>query len=615
MISRELRHKAVSIRDFVVAQNFQRIRYQPSEARKRTSACSLSLPEGDWVVWWYSRLQRNGMDHTVPLALVIFRRLDGDRLTSDFVTRRIALSRLCFYQPGYILVDNEVAERIELETKWIDVNFKWDGDHWKFREIPTLGLTLPNSPYLLPISCIVDWAMVFKTGEGKNLILNCIEFLVRGFSRRSEIPRILATYDWHEVEDRLFAKNTPNEEKIPYGKKVTGSDKWIVYPDSDMVKDDDLLLAHIANDKTYAAHAAREVFSQLNNAEFRSGKAQPILVKPWFIGETKLKCRGFEVDNNFYCTELIGIQEPSGIAIEARRDHLSRTPTPEERLEQERLILLRSDPMTLALTDLNQPRSLHPREEVEDSSFEVIKNRVVNRVKVPKLSGRRRTLRDHGPEVEDYSTGDPAGQRNDTTAKVVLATREFGINSQGVLHEIWKSFQRLKSSQQIQNLWWFEPPDKKHSGSDFKCIEFRIDLTDKARSSWLTLKNGGTRGLQLILVRVNNIFYLVVEIERNSWITKNGDYTEDSFSGLICEVADSKEAAMIVAGLDEHLPGHKGVFKKLKIEFPNQAEIFEHRPTGNPDGWFDATAVLALAKMGVKISRPTGSDPLEPELD
>lgn len=598
-------------------QKVQRVRYQPSDSRKRTYECSLSLPKGDWVVWWYSRLRRNGLDHSVPLVLVIFRRLEGDLLTDDFETRRIALSRLCFYQPGYILVDNVVSERLSTDAEWFDVNFRLAGTGWELTKLPKLGLSTSNSPFLLPQDCEDEWVLVFDIGRQKKLVLNCIEFLVRGYSRRSEIPRILATYAWNEAHSRLFAQETPDHELIPKGKSITGNDKWIVYPHRDMAEEDDLLLAHIANDKTYAANAAKHVFSQLNSDQFRNGEALPITVRPWFNSGTQLKCRGFWCTDktSFYCTELIGLKEPTGVPIEARRDQSTRTPTPEERLEQDRLIALRGDPMTVALTDLNQPRSLHPREEVEDGNFEVIKTRVVNRIKVPKLTGRQRILPKDGPEIEDFSTGDPEGQRNDSTGKAVLATREFGVNSQGTLHEIWKSFERLKATNRIQNLWWFIPPSEKYVTTDFQCVAFGQDLTDATRTKWLKLKSGGERGLLLILVLVNSKFYMITEIQRDSWIDKNGSYKEDSYSGLICEVADSKEATIIFNELNNFLPARRGVFKGFKSSLPNKNEIFEHRPTGNPDGWFDATAVLALRKMDVKVSRPQSSEAEEPTPD
>lgn len=593
----------------------RRVPYAPSASRKRAFEGSLALPEGDWVVWWYSTMRRNAMDNTVPLIKVIFRHIQGEQLLDEFVTRRIALSRLCFYQPGYILVDNVLSERLATDSEWFDVDFR--RSEWKQPKLTELGLTSPDSTYLLPEKCSQEQAFIINIGNGRKLILNCVEFLVRGYSRRSEIPRILATYSWNEAEARLFAKRTPDDELVPYKKTFAGNEKWIVYPHPDMVEDDYVLLAHIANDKMYAGNAAKTIYSQIPQERYKKGEEIPIIVIPWFNSQTKLKCRGFwSADKmTYYCTELVGFQLPAGITVDARREHSTRTPTPEDRIEKERLIALPDDPLTIALTDVSQPWSQFPAEEIEDDSFEVIGNRVVEVTRIPKLTGQQKTLHKDGPQVEDYSTGDAAAQRNSTTGKAVLATREFGVNSSGILYEMWNSFQRLKEAKQIHNLWWFIPPSETNTNSDFQCVALADSFESPEATNWLRLKSGGQRGLLLMLIKVQNKRCMIVEIQRNEWINKNGMFKEDSFSGLVCEVSGTSEAAHIVKELNQWLPSRKGVFKGFKSSLSNKIEIFEHRPTGDPKGWCDATAVLALSKLGIKVQRPKFPEANESEQD
>ncbi|MBD2837117.1 hypothetical protein ID144_08720 [Pseudomonas sp. JM0905a] len=552
------------------------------------------------------------MDHTVPLVNVVFRKLNEDVLTDEFVTRRIALSRLCFYQPGYILVNNLVAAKVAAETHWFDVNFRITGTHWSFQTAEQLNLGSPNSPHFLPPHCAKDWSIAFSQGKGL-LLLNCMEFLVRGYSRRSEIPRILTTYHWGEAELRLLAKPTPSEEKIVKKKQPAGGEKWIVYPHKDMVTEDDVFLAHIANDDTYAATAARSLFAQVNGDDFKSGTPKTLQVRPWFNSETKLKCRGFWFDDNksFFCTELVGLQEPSGCLVEARREKaVKKEDATEDRLISDAERLLRENPETLVLTDLNQPRSAYPREEIEDGTFDLIRTRTVRRIKIAKPTDRQKVLKKDELPVEKLSTGDPCGQRDKNTGKAVLATREIGVNSDGVLQEMWKSFLRLKDAGEIEQLWWFVPPSQRHKIGPPQCVAFTEDPTNIERTKWLTLKDGRTRGLLFLLIWAESQFFLVVEIERELK-KKQGKLEEEPFRGFICPVADAVEATRIIGFLDAELPKCKGVFKNIEDDLPDGHDLFDHQPTQNAKAWFDATAVQALQKMKLNVKRPALTEELE----
>ncbi|WP_416310848.1 hypothetical protein [Pseudomonas sp. W03] len=582
----------------------KRVKYYPSPSRSRTYELDLELPPGDWLVWWYSSLVRNTSDNTVPLVNVIFRRLDGDTLTDTFDKREIALSRLCFYQPGLILVDNKVAERVVYETAWFDVSFSFEGSHWSFRTAKDLGLCQENSPYPLPPKCHGDWAIEFSMGK-KRLQLNCIELLVRGYSRGSEIPRILTTYGWSEAKARLFSKDTPPDELIPKKKPLTGNEKWIVYPHKDMKKDDDLLLAHLANDEPYGATSARLLHAQLNNDKFKSGYSQQLQVRPWFNSATKLRCRGFwnSDGKSFLCTELVGMQMPSGLPIEVRRDKAEQVEgATEDLLAGEGSRLTPDELDSLALTDRSQPRSSYPREEIEDDSFEVLGDRCVERVKVAKPYERRKSTPKDEVPPEKYSTGDPQGQRDQTTGKVVMATRELGVNSQGVLQEMWKSFKRLQEAKQIETVGWFLPPEHIRRTDPPTCVLFSDEGRTSDQTKWLSLKDGSARGMLALIVIVAGDKYLVVEIQRDQQQRK-GRLVEESFCGFICPIADSNEAGETIAFLDAELPRCEGKSSRLENILPPDIRTFEHRPSSDKEAWYDATAVLALQKVGVKVKR------------
>ncbi|HCF7758981.1 hypothetical protein ABZQ24_00560 [Pseudomonas aeruginosa] len=585
-------------------QVIKRVRYVPSPSRRRTHELGLNLPPGDWLVWWYSSLFHNVNDATVPLVKVYFRRLDGETLTNDWQTRLLALSRLCFYQPGLILVDNKVVAKVASEAVWFDVSFVFQGNHWSFHTAAQLGLCQANSPYSLPPGCLTDWSIVFAMGE-KRLQMNCVEFLVRGYSRGSEIPRILTTYNWGEATARLFSKETPLSEQIPKKQPLTGKEKWIVYPQKGMKREDDTLLAHLANDEPYGATSARNLFAELNNNEFASGNSHSLQVRPWFNGATKLKCRGFWSDDGktFLCTELVGMKMPSGFPIEARRDKAEQADgAPNDLPAGDGSRLAKGDLDSIPTTDRSQPRSSYPREDVEDDEFEVIDDRVVDRVQIKKPYERRKKhLKEEAPP-EKYSTGDPQGQRDPTTGKVVKTTRELSVNSEGVPLEMWRSFQRLKETKQIDNVGWFVPPSSMRPTDPPSYILFSEEGRMADETKWLTLRDGNLRGMLALIVTIGKKKFLVVEIQRNL-VRKKGHLVEESLCGFICPVADSGAVQRILTILNAEVPRQEGKFKQIKKLIPS-SDYFEHQPSGVEGSWFDSTAVLALGKMGVKVKRP-----------
>ncbi|MBK5344739.1 hypothetical protein JFU48_25675 [Pseudomonas sp. TH49] len=213
-----------------------------------------NLPMGSWVVWWYGRLIKNFADNTVPLVIVTLQRVDGDLLTEEFETCQIAISRLRFYPQGLILEDRLPVARIALETLWFKVGFGYKD--WNFRTAKELHRRSSKHELSLPVECANDWSLEFKQSEGA-LMLNCVDYLVRGYSIRSEIPRILTTYGWHEAKSRLLKHDTPSSEKnLP--------DSLVVYPHPDMVKEDEVFLALLANDDRRTRRAAESIFSEID---------------------------------------------------------------------------------------------------------------------------------------------------------------------------------------------------------------------------------------------------------------------------------------------------------------------------------------------------------------
>jgi len=590
----------------LVQQRIKREKIHISSRRTRLYEDDNALPTGNWVVWWYGRQQKNAAAETVPLVLVTLQEIDGDLLTERFEDCKIAVSRLAFYPRGLILEDRRPVAKITYETLWFDVEFGYSG--WNFSQASSLGFCSPNSEYPLPSDCRGDWSLAFKQPKG-TLLVNCLDYLVRGYAHRSEIPRILTTYDWGPATRRLLDKPTPNhEQRLP--------DRLIVYPHPRMVEADETLLAYLANDP-HSIKAARSIFADADTGSYRSGVPHTPQVMPWFKGKTRLQCRGFWINkgNDFVCIEVRDFDPPKGKMIDCRVSRpVKQEGAPGDRIRRPEIQRkLTDDEMDVSVTDLHEPRSQYPMYDipVETRSAGTDPNKI--RTYIDNPYHRSRTVaHDDSPPVK-HSTGDNVGQGDTDTGKITatagVGEAEFG----GALLEMWKSFTRLKAAGQLENLYWYKPHNLFDTGPP-QYIEFSDQIFTALQdpqgklSKWLHHREDRRRGVMVFLLQAQGKNYLVIEAERYRIKSKDGTHKERSSSGLICEVRGARDVKTVHNFIDRELPKHAGVFSNLfkltawPLERPYA--VYRHRLHSDDEGWLDLAAANALKRMGVKVQLP-----------
>ncbi len=369
---------SAQIRGFSLLQRITREKINPPSARRNVWENDQSLPMGIWVIWWYGRLVKNFAAETVPLVEVTLQKLDGDRVTGEFETTKIAVSRLLFYPRGLILEDRRPVARIAVQSHWFNVEFSYSG--WDFVRASDLGFCSSDSKFRLPEICSGDWSLAFKQAKG-TVLLNCLDYLTRGYAHRSEIPRILTTYSWEPAKRRLLAKPTPSDEKGL-------SDRLIVYPHPDMVSADETFLAYLAND-SHTIKAAQSIFADADTQAFKNGHPHTLQVMPWFKGKTRLQCRGIWLNKgeDFLCTELLAFDAPQGKLIDCRISRRAKTEAAVDDWvrSKETQRKLSEDDMSFCMTDLHQPRSPYPRHDIEagDLSAGVDANKIRTYVDAP----------------------------------------------------------------------------------------------------------------------------------------------------------------------------------------------------------------------------------------
>lgn len=583
-----------------------RERINPPSTRRNVWENDNALPLGTWVVWWYGRLVKNAAAETVPLVEVTLQKLNGDLLTGEFETIRIAVSRLLFYPRGLILEDRRPVARIAVQNHWFDVEFSYSG--WNFFKASDLGFCSPKSEYRLPESCSGDWSLAFKQVKG-TVLLNCVDYLVRGYAHRSEIPRILTTYSWGPAKHRLLAKPTPADEQGL-------SDRLIVYPHPDMVSADETFLAYLAND-SHTIKAARSIFADADTQAFKSGQPHTLQVMPWFKGRTRLQCRGIWLNKgqDFLCLELLAFDAPQGKLIDCRISRRTKTEAAVDdwvRSKENQRKLTEND-MDFCMTDFHQPRSPYPRYDITAGELSAGVDAEKTRTYIDVPYERTITVPSDQPPPDTLSTGDTMGRGDSGTAKATVTASAVDAEFSGALQEMWKSFLRLRAAGLLKHVRWYAPHQAIGSRPP-ELIPFSERSYDEQEDpkgklkKWLYLHDSQCRGMMIFVLWTSEQMYLVIETERRRWTSKDGDLKEESCSGLICQIENTEDIRKVHRFLDNGLPSHKGVFANLvkKSIWPLDGPyaIYPHRTQKDSNAWLDAAAVNALRRMGI-VTTPT----------
>lgn len=557
-------------------------------SKTRTLDLDLHLPAGEWVVCWHSSYLYT-RDSTVPLVNTIFRRLRGEHL-GEFETRPIAVSRLGLYQPGQILSGNTLVGYVDTETEEFEVNYS----DWKFinrQHHRSNGRALPftDAEYELPPECDGDWLINLPIADG-SLLINCTEFLVRAYSRRSEIPRILTTYSWPGVKQRFFS----------YQKKHDTD--WVIYPHASMVDEDMYFLAHAKYD-LHTIKACRTIHSQLDNEAFKNGVPFHLQVMPWFLGPGKLRCRGYRINNDqdFLCTELIGMSLPEGSPFEFIRLKSDKDDQSEDnrRIPQNQHKLQQSDNNLVPMTDNAQPRRGAQKEDVDLGEFAVIyPSRPVRRTKEITNTSKAKVVLTDAPQAEQFTTSENHGNGDELTGRLFLSYRDVPASAGGKLIDMWNAFQHLQKSGHIDSVCWYVPEDTYGNSLPLTCIEIA-----NPTHSWINLGGGRTRGMLALRIRAKNQTFLVLELERALTPTKDDSalLKEDTISGMICKISSRQQACDIIHTVSQGIAEKRGNFKAI-AGLPD-FRTFRHRNSDKNNVPLESAAINALLLMGLDIPR------------
>lgn len=579
----------------------------------------LQKKSGRLMVWFYGGIKKNQRDNTVPLAAVFFRRLDeNNQPTGPSFWEDIGLTHLGLLRIGSVWEKGICKADAIMETKKLDVDFT-EG-RWRYTSPYSCIQDGQPSPiiaddYPLRFTQDRNWLLNFPLGNGRNLLIPCLEFLIRFYGRSEEVPRILTTYSWPEAERHFYAE---------FDQPVR-SGAWPVKLKRRMRNGDVVFLAHAKYDE-YAKRAAKEIYGQIEASykERDDTRYSFIKVAPWFQGAAKIKVSGFWINGGrtFLGLRIMGGSDPQGAIIQRDRENPSKVEGPAEGegdgeiREGNSERVLKKLPDIIDLTDAEAPDQGSPTVDVEENDFEELgEKRVVidvRRERATVSTGNSRKPDEPGK----FSSGEAHGGGKGV-GKASIHARPV-LESHGVLHDMWDAMQYLKKAHpdRISSVEWFTFDHGFQASGVPQLIGLKPFNDDEAERisaevrRWPILngtrtKNPEPRGLLVTRLVVDGKRIYIVEIQRKPLKKKQEDGStkdaEESFKGMVFAMDSNSRFNEWLNRLASRIRYVKGVVDRLVRECPGYADTFKHSTTSEERVPCEAAVLNALSKMEIAL--------------
>lgn len=580
-----------------------KIANNPSTAR----ILNLGLGDGEFLAWSYNGIFKNTRAESQPLALVGFRKINGNCLDESLRYARVPLTALGHVRIGTIWEDNVSRSMAIFEEQEFAVDFR--AGEWCHLSFWTAGsgrrAPYDMSKYPLAHPRDGNWYLEFKHKGGGVLVIPCLEFLTQCYGRSPELSRVLTTYPWVEATKRLFP---------PIDEKEEPETAWKIKIPHRLHKDDAIFLAHGKYDP-YARAVAKDLHSQIE-AQYNPQRKMPIFLKvtPWFQGPAELFCHGIPLDSrSFLALRIVGGSDPDGILIERQRDIAGVQDGDEgERGDDDgwktpsarRLIF---PPDIVDLTGDEEPDHGASMVEVVNQGFKVlgIPRLVVDRHGkiIPRSFGKRRG--ESPPSI--YSSGEPHGSRKGVGYAANHAPRI--LESYGALLDVWKATASLNQAHPglIQSASWFTLADGYQERGTPRLIELTpIDEPECSTTTrnwcYFDVASARLRGLMVLRIVSRGVTFHLIEIERRPRQVKEGiEKAEESYRGFVVEMKEGEAFERWLRRFLSDVRYVRGIVSKLLGRYPIKADTFPHTTRG---GYVPGEpAVLnALEKMGITIA-------------
>lgn len=575
---------------------------------------ALSKEKDELIVWWYGGIVKNYKADSVPWVIVFFRKLDKNGNLGVSVSRKIALTFLGVLRIGTIWKNGECKSEAVLPVSDEKHHVDFTQGAWQFVSPAQAAKSGTENPinqddYPLPFhhdkNCLID----FPLADGRNLLVQCLEYFVRCYGRSQEVPRVLATYGWEEATKRFYA---------PFDQPETPN-TWPVKLKSRLYNGDVVFLAHMKYDP-YTAHVAKSINSQIEVFFEKKESIAFIEVSPWFQGKAQVLVSGLWINKGrtFLALRVDGCNNPVDVPHILRdRENTNKTivplgTEPDQPGSGWTPRVLKKQPKIIDLTDEDVPDQGAPTVEVDEPDFAILgEPRVV--IDVVRERAKKTTISTVGAgnEPKSFSSGEPHGSGKGVGNASIHARTLMG--SHGTLRDMWNAMRLLreKNPKLIKSVEWFTFESGFSSEVEPKMVRLKpFDKDEKISTeirNWLyyDVYNKDPRGILVARLVVAGISIYFIEIERRPLAKKDtkGELveSEQSFKGFVIVLDDQSQFESWLGKFLSDVRHAKGIVQKLITNYQGKAAAFKH-PTAKANMPHCEAAVLnALEKVGIKI--------------
>lgn len=507
-----------------------------------------SSSHAPFVVWWYGGATKN-TDFNQPKVILVLREFLSDNRLGEYFTRSVPITLLGQARIGTIWKNGCCIGEVNFEKKEFEVSF--DRDEWRhvsFYESYRENYDAPYPFHIYPLMYKKDknHLLKFTDGEGRNLLIPCLEFFSRCYGLSQEIKRVLAKHlfrDWDDPHSHIFSSLEEPEIDDVWSVAIKGNSK--------LVEADARFLAWLKY-SDYAKMSAKEVYAQMDVAidGISLARKQPLVhlkVRPWHEQRARVRVRGisFNGGRSFLALNILGCSPPAGPKIKLlkliRGSGAPATETvgtiPASYPSRERRDLYSEK---LPITNRQNPDRSGPRKVVEDPEFVELAHpdmdvSPIGQEKVSHRSGVGNSVFQYGESFADrYSSDDRFG--NNKGVGEVLFEAPLKLQSKGILRDMWDAFCYLRNEfpDKILKVEWFTFRKGFCGDKEPELVALEpFDNSDEVPAvvrNWPYLYSGSSqpRGALIIKVTTINDPIYVVEIERRLVRKKcgSGEYGE-----------------------------------------------------------------------------------------